>query len=142
MTNQTAIHPRLHALIGDVATSVPEDLAHEIECALAEQLLPPSRPTFLSCLDAIRAGDDKAGRVCTPQALSATGFGSLDRSLAALNAVLDLLHAAERARLAGDPQDQLGDFHRDGLIVAARQIARAAQDGLGDALVPAGARPR
>jgi len=28
------------------------------------------------------------------------------------------------------------------LIVAARQIARAAKDGLGDALPPAGVRPR
>ncbi|KKF89362.1 hypothetical protein XY58_05120 [Stenotrophomonas maltophilia] len=141
MTNRTAIHPRLHALIGDVAADVPEDLAREIECALAERLLPPSRPTFLSCLDAIRAGDDQAGRACTPQTLSATGFGSLDRSLAALNAVLDLLRAAERARLDGDPQDQLGDFHRDGLIVAARQIARAAQDGLGHAMGFAAGRP-
>lgn len=142
MTNRTAIHPRLHALIGDIAADVPADLAREIECALEERQLPPSRPTFPSCLNAIRTGDDQAGRACTPQTLSAAGFGSLDRSLAALNAVLDLLHAAERARLDGDPQDQLGDLHRDGLIVAARQIARAAQDGLGDALEPAGTRPR
>ena len=142
VTNRTAIHPRLHALIGNVAADVPEDLAREIACALEARQLPPSRPTFLSCLDAIRSGDDQTGRACSPQTLSATGFGSLDRSLAALNAVLDLLHAAERARMDGDPQDQLGDFHRDGLIVAARQIARAAQDGLGDALAPAGARLR
>lgn len=142
MTNRTTIHPRLHALIGDIASDVPEDLAREIECALAERQLPPPRPAFLSCLETIRTGDDQAGRACTPQTLSAAGFASLDRSLAALNAVLDLLHAAERARAEGDPQDPLGDFHRDGLIIAARQIARAAHDGLGDAMAPAGGRLR
>ncbi|MBB1219814.1 hypothetical protein EII45_29380, partial [Klebsiella pneumoniae] len=39
MTSRTAIHPRLHALIGGVAAEVPDDLAREIESALNEQNL-------------------------------------------------------------------------------------------------------
>ncbi|CRD45824.1 conserved hypothetical protein [Stenotrophomonas indicatrix] len=41
MTNNTVLFPRLHALIGDIASDVPKDLAREIECALKEQF--PSR---------------------------------------------------------------------------------------------------
>ena len=96
MTNRTAIHPRLHALIGDIATDVPEDLAREIECALKEQQIPPSQPMFFTFLDAIRKGDGEDGQPCTTQALNAQTLASLGRSLSALNAVLDLLRRADR----------------------------------------------
>jgi len=142
MTNRASSHPRLHALIGDIANDVPEDLAREIECALKEKNLPVQAPTFFACLDAIRRGDGADGQPCHARKIGAGDHASLSRSLTALNALLDLLHAAERARLDGHQQDQLGDFHRDGLIVAARQIARAAQNGLGDALATTGDRLR
>ncbi|WP_088101184.1 hypothetical protein [Xanthomonas retroflexus] len=141
MTNRTAIHPRLHALIGDIATDVPEDLAREIECALKEQQIPPSQPMFFTFLDAIRKGDGEDGQPCTTQALNAQTLASLGRSLSALNAVLDLLHATEHARVDGSADEQIGDFHRNGLLLAARQIARAAQTGLGDAITAVANKP-
>ncbi|CAH0203688.1 hypothetical protein [Stenotrophomonas lactitubi] len=141
MTNRTAIHPRLHALIGDIATDVPEDLAREIECALKEQQIPPSQPMFFTFLDAIRKGDGEDGQPCTTQTLNAQTLASLGRSLSALNAVLDLLHAAEHARVDGSTDEQIGDFHRNGLLLAARQIARAAHTGLGDAITAVGKEP-
>lgn len=141
MPTTTAALPRLRALIGDVAHDVPADIAREIECALAEQLHPPARPTFISCLDAIRKGVGEDSQPCTAQALDAQTLASLGRSLAALTTVLDLLHASERTRVEADLDQQLGDFHTDGLILAARQIAHAAQASLGDAVAPASRTP-
>ncbi len=43
-----------------------------------------------------------------------------------LAVLLDLLHAAERARVDSGPDEQLGAFHTDGLILAARQLVREA----------------
>ncbi|WP_313146208.1 hypothetical protein [Stenotrophomonas sp.] len=126
MSNRTASHPRLHALIGDLANDVPEDLAREIECALNEQNLPVQAPTFFACLDAIRQGDGADGQPCHARRLGAGNHASLSRSLAGLTALLDLLQAADRARVEGTPKEQLGSFHTDGLIVAARQLVREA----------------
>lgn len=126
MTDRTAIHPRLVALIGDVAADVPEDLAREIECALHEQNLPVQSPAFFACLSAISRADSDDGRPCNSLTLGASNHASLRRSMSGLSAVLDLLQAADRARNEGGPDEQLGAFHIDGLIVAARQLVREA----------------
>ncbi|MFT4409031.1 hypothetical protein ACLMOV_05245 [Stenotrophomonas muris] len=126
MSNRTASHPRLHALIDDLVNDVPDDLAREIECALNEQSLPAQAPTFFACLDAIRKGDGADGQPCHGHRLGADDHASLSRSLAGLTALLDLLQAADRARVEGMPEEQLGNFHTDGLIVAARQLVREA----------------
>ncbi|QII28043.1 hypothetical protein G6052_04610 [Stenotrophomonas maltophilia] len=55
--------------------------------------------------------------------------------------VLDLLHAAEHARVDGSADQQIGDFHRNGLLLVARQIARAAHTGLGDAITAVEKKP-
>ncbi|EOW2136538.1 hypothetical protein N5C16_05000 [Stenotrophomonas sp. GD03908] len=124
MTNRTAIHPRLHALIGNIATDVPEDLAREIECALQEQNLPTQSPAFFACLNAISHADGDDGQPCRSLTLGASNHASLRRSMSGLTALLDLLQAADRARNEGGPDEQLGAFHIDGLIVAARQLVR------------------
>ncbi|HCT27823.1 MAG TPA: hypothetical protein DIW85_16640 [Stenotrophomonas sp.] len=126
MTNRTAIHPRLHALIGDIATDVPDDLAREIECALHEQNLPAQSPTFFACLNAINNADADDGQPCGSLTLGVSNHASLRRSMAGLTALLDLLQAADRARTEAGPEEQLGAFHTDGLIVAARQLVREA----------------
>lgn len=100
MTDRAASLPRLYALIDDIADQVPDDIAREIECALDEQNLPLQAPTFFACNE----------------------HASLSRSLAGLSALLDILQAAERARVEGGPDEQMGGFHTDGLIVAARQL--------------------
>ncbi|HDS1300822.1 MULTISPECIES: hypothetical protein [Stenotrophomonas maltophilia group] len=132
MTNRTAIHPRLHALIGNIATDVPEDLAHEIECALQEQNLPMQSPAFFACLNAISCADGDDGQPCRSLTLGASNHASLRRSMSGLSAVLDLLQAADRARAEAGPEEQLGAFHTDGLIVAARQLVREANHCLND----------
>jgi len=126
---------------GDIATDVPEDLAREIERALKEQQIPPSKPMFFTLLDAIRRGDGEDGQPCTTQTLNAHTLAALGRSLSALNVVLDLLHATERTRVDGGADEQIGDFHRNGLLLAASQIAHAAQTGLGDAITAVGKEP-
>lgn len=135
MTNRTAVHPRLHARIGDVAADVPGDLAREIECALNEQNLPTQSATFFTCLNAINHADGDDGQPCNNLTLGASNHASLRRSLSGLGALLDLLQAADRARNEGGPDEQLGAFHIDGLIVAARQLVREAHHCLssGDA---------
>lgn len=122
MTNRAASLPRLYALIADIAKQVPYDIAREIECALEEQNLPLQAPTFFACLDAIRRAEGANGQPCNPCRLGASDHASLSRSLAGLSALLDLLQAAERARVEGGPDEQMGSFHTDGLIVAARQL--------------------
>lgn len=135
MTNRTAIHPRLHSLIGDVAADVPGDLAREIECALNEQNLPTQSATFFARLNAINHADGDDGQPCISLTLGASNHASLCRSLSGLGALLDLLQAADHARNEGGPDEQLGAFHIDGLIVAARQLVREAHHCLssGDA---------
>jgi len=135
MTNRTAIHPRLHSLIGDVAADVPGDLAREIECALNEQNLPTQSATFFARLNAINHADGEDGQPCISLTLGASNHASLRRSLSGLGALLDLLQAADHARNEGGPDEQLGAFHIDGLIVAARQLVREAHHCLssGDA---------
>lgn len=135
MTNRTAVHPRLFALIGDVATDVPEGLAREIECALHEQNVPVQSPAFFACLNAISRADGDDGLPCNSLTLGANNHASLRRSMSGLSAVLDLLQAADRSRNEGGPDEQLGAFHTDGLIVAARQLVREAHHCLssGDA---------
>lgn len=132
MTNRTAVHPRLFALIGDVAANVPEDLAREIECALHEQNLPVQSPTFFACLNAISNADGDDGQPCRNLTLGASNHASLRRSMSGLSAVLDLLQAADRARAECGPDEQLGAFHTDGLIVAARQLVREAHHCLAE----------
>ena len=135
MTNRTAIHPRLHSLIGDVAADVPGDLAREIECALNEQNLPTQSATFFARLNAINRADGDDGQPCISLTLGASNHASLRRSLSGLGALLDLLQAADHARNEGGPDEQLGAFHIDGLIVAVRQLVREAHHCLssGDA---------
>ncbi|MEE9887988.1 MAG: hypothetical protein PBU96_00710 [Stenotrophomonas geniculata] len=134
MTNRTADRPRLHALIGNIAADVPEDLAREIECALHEQNLPVQSPAFFACLNAISHADGEDGQPCRNLTLGASNHASL-RPMSGLSAVLDLLQAADRARAEAGPEEQLGAFHTDGLIVAARQLVREAHHCLsgGDA---------
>lgn len=132
MTNRTAIHPRLHALIGDIATDVPENLAREIECALQEQNLPMQSSAFFTCLNAINHADGDDGQPCSSLTLCASNHASLRRSMSGLSALLDLLQAADRARNEGGPDEQLGAFHTDGLIVAARQLVREAHHCLAE----------
>src|SRR6185437_409561 len=81
MTNRTAVHPRLFALIGDIAARVPEDLAREIECALNEQNLPAQSATFFTCLNAINHADGDDGQPCNSLTLGASNHASLRRSL-------------------------------------------------------------
>ncbi|HDS1511035.1 hypothetical protein I5U67_02025 [Stenotrophomonas maltophilia] len=135
MTSRTAIHPRLHALIGGVAAEVPDDLAREIESALNEQNLPLQSPAFFACLNVISRADGDDGQPCNSLTLGASNHASLRRSMSGLSAVLDLLQAADRSRNEGAPDEQLGAFHTDGLIVAARQLVREAHHCLssGDA---------
>lgn len=132
-------HPRLHALIGDAAFDVPADIAREMESALVERNHPAGRPAFFACLDAIHKGDCADGQPWNPAQspkVSALDMASLSRSLGGLVVLLDVLHAAERCRLEGDEDEQLGEFVIDGLIASARQLAQSAQHSLG-AAVPA-----
>ena len=93
MTNRTAVHPRLHALIGDIAADVPEDLAREIECALHEQSLPVQSPAFFTYLNAISRADGDDGQPCKSLTLVASNHASLRRSMSGLTALLlSLIH--------------------------------------------------
>jgi hypothetical protein len=126
MTKRAASFPRLYALIADIAIQVPDDIAREIECALDEQNLPVQSPAFFSCLNAISNAEGEDGQPCSSLTLAASNHASLRRSMAGLTAVLDLLQAANRAGSEAGPDEQLGAFHTDGLIVAARQLVREA----------------
>ena len=121
MTNRSSLHPRLHALIGDIASDVPDDIAREIECALRDASPATDQSLFLAQLQAIRIGDAEDGQTCAAQMLTAPCVA------------LELLHADERARVQGQPHEHLGDGHRDGLLFAARQLAQRVRVELHDA---------
>lgn len=125
MTNRTAVHPRLYALIGDIAADVPEDLAREIECALNEDQASHTGSTLLERLNAIRQGDCADGRGWTAAALGSREMASISRSIYGLETILDVLHAAARTHSDEPRSEHIGDFYSDGLILAARQIVCA-----------------
>ncbi|MGE8234998.1 MAG: hypothetical protein ACN6PQ_01825 [Stenotrophomonas indicatrix] len=65
-----------------------------------------------------------------------TEWGTLDVSgyCCERSLVLELQHAAQHVCVDGYTDQQIGDFHRNALLLAARQIAHAAHADLGDAI--------
>ncbi len=87
------VFPQLHALIGEAADLLPADVAARIETLLDDpkDLL----PALLARMDGRDAAD---GRRLEAQGLSpaqAATMAGLSRTLAGLNALMQVLHAAD-----------------------------------------------
>ncbi|HDS1218801.1 hypothetical protein ABE583_14125 [Stenotrophomonas sp. TWI143] len=119
------LFPHLCALIGESADRLPADAAERLEALLddPQDLL----PALLARMDG-RDGAD--GRRLDVEGLSpvqvATQAG-LGRTLAGLDVLVQVLHAAAAAREQGGVHQQLSPDVVDGLLLGARELVRHAR---------------
>lgn len=119
------LFPQLHALIGDAANLLPADVAERVEVLLDDpkDLL----PALLARMDGRDAADGQPLGVQGASPAQAATMAGLSRTLAGLNTLIQLLHAAERAREQGGAHQQLNPDVVDGLLLGARELARYAR---------------
>ncbi|WP_445514372.1 hypothetical protein [Stenotrophomonas sp. 3(2025)] len=121
-------YPNLRRLVGESADQLPGDIAERIEDVLAE----PSDllPALMARMDGRdnADGQTRKGTGLTPS--QAVTLASLSRTLAGLNALIQMLHAAEAARVQGSTGQQLPPDVVEGLLLAARELARYARQQL------------
>lgn len=96
------LFPQLHALIGDAANLLPALLAR---------------------MDGRDAADGQRLEVQGANPAQAATMAGLSRTLAGLNTLIQLLHAAEIAREQGGAHQQLTPDVVDGLLLGARELA-------------------
>ncbi|MCI1066706.1 hypothetical protein MOQ17_12545 [Stenotrophomonas maltophilia] len=116
------LFPQLHALIGDAANLLPADVAERVEVLLDDpkDLL----PALLARMDGRDAADGQPLDVQGASPAQAAMMAGLSRTLAGLNTLIQLLHAAELAREQGGARQQLNPDVVDGLLLGARELAR------------------
>lgn len=119
------LFPQLHALIGDAAHLLPADAAERVEVLLDDpkDLL----PALLARMDGRDAADGQPLDVQGASPAQAAMMAGLSRTLAGLNTLIQLLHAAETAREQGGAHQQLNPDVVDGLLLGARELARYAR---------------
>lgn len=119
------LFPQLHALIGEAADLLPADLAERIETLLDDpkDLL----PALLARMDGRDAADGRRLEAQGLSAAQAATMAGLSRTLAGLNALMQVLHAAEAAREQGGAHQRLSPDVVDGLLLGARELARYAR---------------
>lgn len=119
------LFPQLHALIGDAAHLLPADVAERVEVLLDDpkDLL----PALLARMDGRDAADGQPLDVQGASPAQAATMAGLSRTLAGLNTLIQLLHAAEMAREQGGARQQLNPDVVDGLLLGARELARYAR---------------
>ncbi|WP_414616277.1 hypothetical protein [Stenotrophomonas geniculata] len=119
------LFPQLHALIGDAANLLPADVAERVEVLLDDpkDLL----PALLARMDGRDAADGRRLDVQGASPAQAATMAGLSRTLAGLNTLIQLLHAAELAREQGGVHQQLNPDVVDGLLLGARELARYAR---------------
>ena len=119
------LFPQLHALIGDAANLLPADVAERVEVLLDDpkDLL----PALLARMDGRDAADGQPLDMQGASLAQAATMAGLSRTLAGLNTLIQLLHAAELAREQGGVNQQLNPDVVDGLLLGARELARYAR---------------
>ncbi|WP_329840957.1 hypothetical protein [Stenotrophomonas geniculata] len=119
------LFPQLHALIGDAANLLPADVAERVEVLLDDpkDLL----PALLARMDGRDAADGQPLDMQGASLAQAATMAGLSRTLAGLNTLIQLLHAAELAREQGGVHQQLNPDVVDGLLLGARELARYAR---------------
>jgi hypothetical protein len=107
---------------------LPADIAERIEDVLAE----PSDllPTLMARMDGRDNADGQTRKETGLSPSQAVTLASLSRTLAGLNALIQMLHAAEAARVQGSAGQQLPPDVVEGLLLAARELARYARQQL------------
>jgi hypothetical protein len=122
-------YPNLRRLVGESADQLPADIAERIEDVLAE----PSDllPALMARMDGRDNADGQTRKGTGLSPSQAVTLASLSRTLAGLNALIQMLHAAEAARVQGSAGQQLPLDVVEGLLLAARELARYARQQLG-----------
>ncbi|MDF2483098.1 MAG: hypothetical protein K0R79_3455 [Stenotrophomonas indicatrix] len=121
-------YPNLRRLVGESADQLPADIAERIEDVLAE----PSDllPALMARMDGRDNADGQTRKGTGLSPSQAVTLASLSRTLAGLNALIQMLHAAEAARVQGSAGQQLPPDVVEGLLLAARELARYARQQL------------
>ncbi|WP_049457170.1 hypothetical protein [Stenotrophomonas maltophilia] len=119
------LFPQLHALIGEAADLLPTDVAERVEDLLDDpkDLL----PALLARMDGRDGADGRRLEVSGASPAQAATMAGLSRTLAGLNTLIQILHAAETAREQGGSRQQLDPDVVDGLLLGARELARYAR---------------
>ncbi|MBH1431488.1 hypothetical protein I5U42_09305 [Stenotrophomonas maltophilia] len=123
------VFPHLSTLIGDAVNRLPADAAERLETLLDDpnDLL----PALLARMDG-RDGAD--GQPLEAEGLSpaqAASMAGVARTLAGLEVVIQVLHAAAAAREQGGAHQQLSPDVVDGLLLGARELVRHARQQVG-----------
>jgi len=121
-------YPNLRRLVGESADQLPADIAERIEDVLAE----PSDllPALMARMDGCDNADGQARQSTGLTPSQAVTLASLSRTLAGINALMQMLHAAEAARVQRSAGQQLPPDVVEGLLLAARELARYARQQL------------
>lgn len=120
---------RLHALIGDAVLDIPFHLVERLDAALADGGMPEPKPALIDFLDSMQRGDASDGEPWGEAGLPVDRCADLarvSRNLAALSAVMRLLHAVHRTRQQGDGRSSLDARVEQGLLLAGRELADSA----------------
>ncbi|MDN8660836.1 hypothetical protein [Stenotrophomonas indicatrix] len=119
-------YPYLTATLGDAAERLPPELAQPLEAAFAAAVDVPDPITLQGCLQRIRNGDGADGQPWRGPTLApgqGMAMARADRAAAGLTTLLEIFHAAERVRVDGGDEQQIGDGTREGLLLACRGLA-------------------
>lgn len=115
-------YPNLRRLVGESADQLPPDIAERVEDVLAEpgDLLP-------ALMARMEANDNTEGQPSQGAGVSAEHaviLVSLSRTLAGLNALIQMVYAAKAAREQGISDQQLPPEVVQGLLLAVRELSR------------------
>ncbi|CAM4265286.1 hypothetical protein CR156_21200 [Stenotrophomonas lactitubi] len=119
-------YPYLTATLGDAAERLPPELAQPLEAAFASAVDVPDSITLQGCLQRIRSGDGADGQPWRGPTLTPSqgmAMARADRAATGLTTLLEIFHAAERVRVDGGDEQQIGDGTREGLLLACRGLA-------------------
>ncbi|HED4876840.1 TPA: hypothetical protein R4K21_002653 [Stenotrophomonas maltophilia] len=120
--------PNVIAALGDDAARLPHDLAPKLEDALSAVRANQPRdvaalPSGLRCTCEAEISNEPSWLERPLPPSRCTALARADRAASGLTTLLEILHAAERARMTADSDAQIGDGLHRGLLQACCELA-------------------
>lgn len=120
--------PNVIAALGNDAARLPHDLAPKLEDALSAVRANQPRdmaalPSGLRCTCEAEISNEPSWLERPLPPSRCTAQARADRAASGLTTLLEILHAAERARMTADSDAQIGDGLHRGLLQACCELA-------------------
>lgn len=120
--------PNVIAALGDDAARLPHDLAPKLEDALTAVRANQPRDVAallsgLRCTCEAKISNEPSWLERPLPPSPCTALARADRAASGLTTLLEILHAAERARVAADSAAQIGEGLHHGLLQACCELA-------------------